>query len=705
MVTERSRIKRGKEKLTDFDLTAIINERKRSGLNDSTGAMETRRKRLLERYMGSPYGNERAGQSSVVTRQCLEAVEWTLPALLRIFLSSPKVAEFDPIGPDDEPLAAQETLAVNDVLRKNDGFMTLMTWIKDTLMNPTAYAKVYWEESEKVETEDYTGLHPQEAEALLNDEEVEVVGYDSQIVSIPTPQGPLELELFDMQVRRKYVSGKVVVEPTPPEELTIDGKLKSVSLESADFVNHEVRRTRSDLVAMGFDEEQVYSLPTENELDNERTHRRDITEGENADFNENQSNDPATELVEIDETYLKIDWDNDGIAELRKVVSCGSEILSNEEFGYMPFVCMSAVPVPHAHVGLAWQELVDDLQMIYTTLTRQLLNNAYRTNNPRTVVGRGVNIADLMNDLPNSPIRAENVANLRTEPIQPIIAQMVPTFEVMKDMKETRTGVSKSSMGLDADQLSRVADGAFQSTLEQANQRIEGLARIMAESGIKPLCLKIHHLLRNHQDNDYQMKQGGQWIKVSPSSWRERTDMTITVGLGTGNKRAQLMGINQVIQAQDQMMAAGSRLVTEQNQFESRAKLVEVVGLHNAEKYFTDPSTLPPPQPPPPDPMVEVQKQLVQVERQKAQLKAQTDAAETQRKAAADRQKLQEKILDLEAKLRDSEREYYLKERSQSLDEWKLALDTELEQTKLTLDNMPDLEQTQGAYRGAMYAE
>jgi hypothetical protein len=306
-------------------------------------------------------------------------------------------------------------------------------------------------------------------------------------------------------------------------------------------------------------------------------------------------------------------------------------------------------------------------------------------------VGRGVNISDLISDLPNQPIRANNINELRTEPVAPIIGQILPVFEHLNGMKESRTGVSRGTMGLDADQLARVANGAFLGSLEQANQRLEALARVIAESGIKPLMLKIHRLMLTHKKDTYNVKQGEQWIPVNPSEWRERDDMTITVGLGTGNKQAQMVAIDKLFMTQGQLAQQGKgHLVSDQNVFNTAAKLVEITGLHNAENYFSDPAKSPPPPPPGPDPLIEVQNKLADIEKMKAEMKDQEAQGN-----------LKNKIQELKAKMQKDNEELMLKAKDLDRKEYEVLLNSELEQAKLDAASLKDLNALQAQAAGA----
>lgn len=692
---------------TDADLMALIGTRKASSLNTEEGDLSDRRKDALDRYLGKKYGDERTGQSQVVTRQCLEAVEWSLPSLMRVFASSDKIAEFEPVGPEDEEQAKQETDYINHVfMKQNDGFVVLYTWIKDILMNPNGYIKVFWEEEDVVTTETYEGLNEDDLAMLDQDDTLEPMEKEEvQSIEI-TPLGEVPVVLYNVKYRRTVTEGRVVVSPIPAEELSIDGKLPTVSLENADFITHTTQLSRSTLIQRGYDESIVNSLPAVTNArseDSEKSNRFESIVG--SDGADDTSTDKASELVEIEDCVMYLDYDGDGIAEFRHILGSGKHIFENEEIDYNPFLAGTAVPLPHSHVGLSWQELVEDLQKIYTTLTRQLLNNLYRTNNPRTIVGRGVNLNDVLNDLPNSPIRATNIENIRIEPTAPVIQNVLPAFDMLDKNKESRIGVSRSTMGLDADALSRVTKGAFLGSLEQANQRLELLARILAEFSIKPLFLKIHRLLLTHQTFAKSLKVAGEWLTVNPSEWRERKDMSILVGLGTGNKQAQAEAINRILEVQHAVLQAGMPLVSPQEVFNSAAHLVKLAGLPNAEKYFKDPTKMKPEELNPPKPpgeeeaLAAAQMELAKVEREKAQLKNQTDMLSIQQKAQAEQQRLQAKIADLEAAIMQREQDMGLKIREMARKELEVLLKSELEQTKILSSNMKDLQQQQEAAR------
>lgn len=687
--------------LSDDDLVAIVRSRKSSalGANNDGDDISTRREEGLKRYLGKPYGDERSGQSKVVTRQCLEAVEWALPSLMRIFASTDKVVEFTPVGANDEEAAEQETEYVNHTFDNasedgaSGGFVFLYNWIKDILMNPVGYAKVYWEDKEVVTTEEYEGLSGMELAELMEDDELEPIEQEEILVPTIMEGVAAEIVCYNVKFKRTHKDGHVVVKTVPPEEITVDGKLASVVLDGADYVCHTTFPSRSDLINDGYDKDIVYGLPAsygEKLEDDEKRSRHDETVGNDGVYDE--ATDDSTEIVEVNEHYLFIDYDGDGVAEYRFVKECGKVVLDNDEIDYNPLLAGCAVPLPHTHVGLAWQELVEDLQKIYTTLTRQTLNNAYRVNNPRTVVGRGVNLSDVINDLPNSPIRAKDVSQLRMEPVQPVIQHMMPVFGMLDQAKETRTGVSSKTMGLDADELSRVAKGAYFSALEQSNQRLELLARIIGEFSLKPMFKKIHHLLLTNQKGRKEAKLSGEWVEVSPSEWKARTRMKVLVGTGTGNKQVMGAALDKIMGVQAKLKQAGSLMVSDANMFNSAAKMVELAGYPNVEAFFTNPKKITPEQKQQAamqkgkDPLAEAQMELAKVEREKAQLRNQEEKGKLMHKMQETAKKNDLEIAKLRTSLAEKDRILSQRDRDLDIKEHGMLIDSEIDSAKIMQD-------------------
>ena len=458
------------DKVTELELKNIIGQEINNSMGYMGGNLSAQRKKSLEYYMGEPLGTEIDGRSQVVSTDVADTIETILPNLLKIFTASDQTVKCEPVKAEDVALAEQATNYINYIFNKdNNGFSILYTWFKDALIEKNGIVKVYWDESEKVEQETYENLNEQEYQILIDNDDVEVVEEESfvdekakeqleQIKALAEAQGQVMEDiptpkLYNCIIKRTTSSGKVKIENIPPEEFLIQRSAKSI--EDANFVAHRVLKTRSDLIQMGFDRDVVDDLPTQNTvtMNDERLARfADIDESSLDD-----APDESTQDIEIYECYVKIDMDGDGIAELRKVIVAGGNantILENMPCDFIPFCSLTPVPMPHRFYGRSVSELVEDVQLVKSTVMRQLLDNMYLTNNNRVAIMDGmVNLDDLLTSRPGGVVRTKQPPSQVMLPMQnqTISQQAFPLLEYLDTVRETRTGVTRYSQGLDAD--------------------------------------------------------------------------------------------------------------------------------------------------------------------------------------------------------------------------------------------------------------
>jgi hypothetical protein len=159
--------------------------------------------------------------------------------------------------------------------------------------------------------------------------------------------------------------------------------------------------------------------------------------------------------------------------------------------------------------------------------------------------------------------------------------------------------------------------------------RTELIARIFAEVGMKPLMRELHAILQKNQNKEKWVQIRGKWIEIRPDEWKTRYNMTVNVGLGSGNKDRQMQSISQILAMQEKLLQTG-RGITEQNVYNALEKLVEYSGLGDVNEFFTDPSTQPPPsdEPSTEEKMAMAQLQLAQQDIQSRQVEADTNRQE-----------------------------------------------------------------------------
>ena len=690
--------------ISDPKLRSLLSNHIENALGYLGGNLSQSRRKSLEYYLGDKLGTEIDGRSQVVSTDVSDTIESILPNLLRVFTASDKVVRCEPVTAEDVPLAEQATAYLNHVFYKdNNGFELLYNFFKDALIEKNGFLKVYYDESETVEFETYKNLSKADKDALEDtQDEIEVIDeeefedekakeefeklleqYEAQGVEIPETTEP-DFMLYNCKIKRTKKHGKIKIESVPPEEFLIDRNAKSI--EDATFVAHKVLMTRSDLVAMGYDEEEVKNLPTSEE---DIYNTEDIVRQRNVDeYPVDYSTDTATQKVLIYESYVKYDYDEDGIAELRRIVSAGDDgsmVLENMPCDNVPFVTVTPIPMPHRFYGRSLSELVEDIQLMKSTVMRQLLDNMYLTNNNRVAVMDGmVNMDDLLTSRPGGVVRTKQPPNQVMQPLQaqPISQQAFPLLSYLDTVREARTGITKSAQGLDADTLNSKTATGVNTLMTQTQMRSELIARIFAETGVKDLFRKIFELMVKYQDKERIVMMNNQYVPVKPTEWKDKFNISIVVGLGTGSKEQQIMLLNNILERQLQAfnLQGGKEMpmVTLKNMYNTLSKIIENAGLKNVESYFVDPELgkqmMPPPQPPPLTPIEKIEFTRIDAENKRKIADLELQAQELQ-------QKTQQMQLDFEAKIKEMALKY-----NTQLDTAKIKADADLDKMMMASD-------------------
>lgn len=610
------------------------------------------RAKALEYYLRQPYGNEVEGRSQIVTGEVAEAIDGALPQLIRVFTQSDDIVRFEPKSPGDEDGAKQATEYCNWVFyAQNPGFSILHNWFKDALMQKTGVVKAYWDSKVDVKKERYESLTDDELVLLLSDGSLEVMEQDTEEVQTEQmdEQGnPILLRYHSVTVAKKTTRGGVKIENIPPEEFLISKK--AVNIAESPFVAHRKLLPRSDLVAMGFDPDLVASLPAFDELSYTGERLARYSQGEQP--HQDESMDQSMQEVEVYECYIRTDMDGDGIAEMRQVFYAGSDILSNEEVEYVPFHALCPIPIPHKFFGESLADRAMDLQLIKSTVVRQMLDNLYLSNNSRVgaVEGR-VNLDDLLSVTPGGVVRMKDPAAVVPLAVPSVIAQAFPMLEYLDNQQSKRTGVSDAQQGLDPNILQNVTAAAIAASTQAAGGKMELIARIFAETGVKSLFLGILHLVGKYQDKPTIIRLRGKYIPIDPRAWSNQYDLEINVGLGTGNKQEQMAMLQMVLAKQEailQQYGPANPLVSVGQYRQTLGRFIEAAGFVDSQEFFKEvppevDQALQQPQQPQPDPSMQALMQQAQAQIQIAQQKAMADIQAKQEKAAAEIQLAREK--------------------------------------------------------------
>ena len=643
-------------------------------IDNALGYIETEttelRRKALDYYLRNPYGNEVEGRSQIVTGEVAEAIDGALPQLIRVFTTTEDIVYFEPQTPEDEASAKQATDYCNWVFyRENDGLLILHNWFKDALMQKVGIVKAYWDKKEDVKKEKYKNLTEDELAMLLSDPEIEVVEQEVEFqdAGVDPFGNPIQIPLYEVKVKKSKKYGCVRIENVPPEEFLISKSARTI--QDSPFVAHRRLMTRSELIAMGFDKDTVEGLPSYDDLQFTPERVARFSQGEQPD--ENISLDPAMQVIEVYECYIYIDENDDGIAELRKILYAGNEILDDEECDLIPFHALCPIPIPHKFFGQSLADRTMDIQLIKSTVTRQMLDNLYLTNNARLgVVDGQVNIDDALNATPGGVVRMKSAGSIMPIEVPAVTAQAFPMLEYMDGVQAKRTGVSDQQQGLDPDVLNNVSATAIAAMMKSNSGKLELIARIFAETGVKSLFQGILHLLGKYQDQAKIVRMRGKFVTFDPRTWANEYDVSINVGLGSGDREQKLAMLQMINAKQEQILrqfGPSNPLVSVAQYRDTLAKIIEAAGFKDAGAFINEISPelnaqLAQPQPPAPDAQAEVAKMLADVEREKTAAKAQIDAAKLDLEKQAMEAEYTRKGIEMSMKAQRDQAEMKIKE-------------------------------------------
>lgn len=631
-------------KVTDEELLARV----QGEITDSLGYNDTvskQRESAMDYYYALPFGNEVEGRSQYVDSSVMDTIEWIKPSLMRVFASGDEMVTFEPHGPEDVESAEQATDYVNHIFTKdNNGWEILYTWFTDALLQKNGIVKVWWDDYEDWNREEYNGLDEQEFNLLIMSPDIEVMEH--------TPYVDDYGAKHDVVIKRTSYTGRVKIENVPPDEFLISREAKDI--QDARFVCHRVRKTLSELRLMYPDEDLDPREMGGGDDDmaafsSERLSRYEFDDSANyfEGWGSQSDNEEALRTYWLHESFLKTDYDGDGIAELRKVCSVGSKILANDPIDKIPFVSITPVKIPHKFFGLSIADLIMDLQLIKSTLMRNLMDNMYNQNFGRYAVLEGqANLDDLLSQRPGGVVRVKSpnaIMPLATPQLEPSSFQMLGYLD---QQRESRSGVNKYSQGLNDNALtSHTTATAVNATMTAAQSRVELIARCFAETGVRDLMRCIYELVLKNQDKERVVKLRNQWVPVRPDMWRDKMDCTVAVGIGNGNRDQQLMHLTTMLQFAGDAMRGGLNIVNEKNLYNMGAALVKNMGFQNVDDFLTNPEMVPPQ----PDPAEQEKMMEMQVKQQELQIKA----ADLQLK----QQKLQQEAAEsaVEAQLKAAE--------------------------------------------------
>ena len=552
----------------------------------------------LNYYLGKPFGNEVDGQSSVVSTDVQDVVESDMPSLARVFLGSGDIVTFQPNSENEREIqeAEEKTKYINHIVRHQpESYATIHGWLKDSEIQTMGVVKYGVEDIKTTKEIKFTGLSELEIEQTKEDldgkdvKSIDIVKEDERDRddADDEPTFDITFKVTTKRTNRAFVKG------VPTENFLITRR--SETLEDAEIVGDVMLVTRSDLLAMGVSPSDIKKIPRSGERFVDDDQMKRIRFGDEGNNSDPESQDFASEKVELHDLYAQIDFDQDGIAERRRVLKSryGDVIIINDPYDHVPYAVISSMLMPHSVMGRSRTEITKSNQLVKSTVLRGSLNNLYLTNNARTVVNdENVNIDDMLTVRPGGMVRTTGIPAQDVSPlvVQSVITESLGMIQYLDFARAQSTGTLMASQGLDADALTNETATRFNGMQDEGTAKIELVARGIAETGFRKLYEGLAWTVSQFQDSATEIMVLGKQLTVNPGRWKFDHKVKSEVGLGAGDNEKLLSTLSGIYQLQQQLKAQGSPLVDDQDMFNTLARIVKGSGLPRVDEFFNDAS-------------------------------------------------------------------------------------------------------------------
>ena len=578
--------------MTETEINGIVREALMDAVDFVESEIAPDRIRSQRYFDGEVDIGEEEGRSTVVATKVRDTVRAIKPSLMRVFLSTDRAVEYVPSGPEDVQFAEMATKYMQYKFSELGGYRIINDAFHDALIKKVGVVKAYWDTYTDQEIYEYNALNDQEYSVIVNEDGVDVLEHSvTQSIEIDPMGMQVEMPRHDLKISRSTERGDMCIESVPPEEFFVDRGAKRI--EDSYVVAHRTQMRVSDVVAMGFDFEEVSELTGLSTADTTANEEEFERRGYDTAYTQENVQDPSMRLVAITEAYMKIDVDGTGVAQMQRCIMGGDDyqLLSVEPCSEVPFAVFEIDPEPHTFFGRSIADLLMNEQDASTMMLRGVLDNVALTNSPqREIVDGQVNIDDLLNNEIGGIVRTKAPGMIRDMAVPFVAGQTLVAIQYMDAEIESKTGVTKASSGLNPDAMQSTTAAAVNATIQAAAGQVEVMARNLAEGGMRRLFKLMLKLMVENVDEAVMMRMaGGQYQPVDPRYWNAKMDVTANVGLGTGREDQRSAALAQALQLQMQVYQGygpGNGLVTMTNIRNTLADMLAVQGVRNADRYF-----------------------------------------------------------------------------------------------------------------------
>jgi len=614
------------------------------------------------------------GRSKVVATKVRDTVRAVKPSIMRVFMSTTKPVEYVPKGPEDVALAEQATSFMHHEFQRLNGYRVLNDAIHDALVKKQGIVKTYYKRYPKAKIYTFSDLSEDELTLLTADPDVQVLEREMEMrMQLDEFGMDIEAPVYSVKISRTEMKGELCMESVPPEEFFVNRDARN--MDDAYVVCHRTDMRAGDLIAMGFEPEEIMRLDGMSQGTTGTEAEVFQRQGYDEDYGDDDDQDPAMKNITVTEAYMRMDVDGTGVPILHKFLCGGTnyELLDMEPVDEIPMVKLEVSPEPHSFYGNSLAELIWDDQDAATVVLRGVLDNVALTNSPRLGFIEGsVNLDDLLNSEIGGLVRMRQNGAIQDLSVPFTAGQTLNALTYMDKLVEQKTGVTQN-MALNPDALQSTTKAAVTASVEAAAGQVEVMVRNLAD-GLRDLFRLMLQIVHKNIDEEQMMRLNGIFTPVDPRVWDTSMDISINVGLGTGREDERVAALQQALQLQTQIYQGygpQNGLVSLTNIRNTLTDMLAAAGVRNSDRYFAPINQ-------------EIEQQMLALQQQQQQMMAQQQQDPNAAYLQAEQMKAQAKVSTDMAKLQ--------------LDAQKAMAEDDLKRDQMAQDLLVDAAKIAGQY-------
>lgn len=627
--------------MNENELAAICHRELGQARGYDSDVLSTIRAQALDLYHGRAAAAPE-GRVQAVSLDVADALHATLAQIGPVVRSSE--IEFEAMSQEDETQAQTETDFVRISLERASGFNAIDDACFDALLIGNGWLHCYVDTKVLVTEQKFPGnLSPEQEYALTS-------------MNVPDTKVRLRSgKEYSVAIIEKTIK-TLKVEVVPPESMLFSEQGSSFNLDELRFVARERLYTAAALRSKGISNEKINALQ---DASNDETGER-AREGALQNDGEYDAEQDANRLKRVFCCYIRIQTGINRV-ELRHVwigQNVGDGLLLNEPADHIPFICGSAIPMPHRITGTGFGQLLRQIQESKTHTLRQYLDNLTVMNGSRIAAVEGqVNMSDLTNGRINGVVRVRSPDAIQQLPAADIGPQAITALGYLDSVRTQRVGSSLNFTEVQAQLMSSSATAAA-GQLSKVELMGGWFAGNIVRTLLLPLFMMTHRILRTEMAGTVMARIAGKWQQTDTSQWGERQATDIHMGMTTTEKAERLIALTQVIQLQQGIMQqGGAGIVTDLNRLHSAmSDWIRTAQLGAPDQYLIDPQS------------------------EESQAK-QAEAREKEKQARDDQVTIQATLIKMQ---QDFELEK--QRRDLMFKKWDAELDAEIEEAKLTVN-------------------